>query len=205
MRPPALVLALFFAAAAQADVEATSEGCTVARTSEDARGVGTYLSECHWPLAVELVVRAFSDRRLMEASNPNLGEMRDLGDGRSMSVHTHFGVADRQSTVEGMSEPLPGGGLLQRYRSAARQAPLAPGRVQVLVDEGVWEIAPDGAGGTKLRFEMRYDPGGNLRPWLIRRFQAAGIADSLEALRRSAESLAVRATPTVAAGPPTAH
>lgn len=206
MRPPSPALVLLLCAApALAEPAATSPGCTVERTGEDARGIGTYVSECRWAIRAEHVARALGDRDLMEASNENLGDVVDLGDGRTVNVHTHFGVADRQSTIEGASERLPGGGLRQRYWSSSRQAPLEPGRVQVLVDEGVWEIVPDGAGGTHLRFEMRYDPGGNLKPWLIRRFQAAGIASSLDALRRSAEKLAERATPGVASAPPTAN
>lgn len=206
VRSPCLTLAvvLVLAAPALADVGATSEGCSVERTGEDARGVGVYVSRCHWPLPFEIVERAFSDDDLMEASNENLAEARDLGDGRSVNVHTHFGVADRQSTLEGVREPLPGGGVRHRYWASPRQAPLEPGRVQVLVDEGVWDITPDGAGGTRVLFEMRYDPGGNLKPWLIRRFQAAGIASSLESLRRSAAALAERATPPDVASAPTA-
>jgi hypothetical protein len=205
MRTPlVLALALSLAAAgSRADVEAESEGCSVERAAEDAQGVGSYVSRCHWRLPPDVVQRAFGDKRLMEATNENLGEGRDLGDGRFINVHTHFGMADRQSTLESAREPLPGGGMRHRYWAAARQAPLEPGRVQVLVDEGVWEIAPDGAGGTRLVYWMRYDPGGNLKPWVIRRFQAAGIAHSLDALRRSAEMLAARATPVVASGPPT--
>lgn len=201
-----LTLALLFAALpALAEVEATSEGCTVERGGEDARGVGIYVSRCRWPIPVAFVERAFSDEDLMQESNENLGEGHDLGDGRSVNVHTHFGVADRQSTLEGAREPLPGGGARHRYWASPRQAPLVPGRVQVLVDEGVWEIAPDGTGATRLLYEMRYDPGGNLRPWLIKRFQAAGIARSLDALRRTAEALAARATPIAASRPPTAN
>lgn len=206
MRPPKLApLLLLLAAPALAGPEARTEGCTVERAATDARGIATYRSLCRWSVGHELVARALGDKQLMEASNANLGKGRTLPDGRSINVHTHLGIADRQSTLEGEREALPGGGLRLRYWSSPRQAPLEPGRVQVLVDEGVWEILPDGAGGTQLRYEMRYDPGGNLRPWLVRRFQAAGIASSLDALRRAAESLAARATPDVAAGPPTAN
>jgi hypothetical protein len=87
-------------------------------------------------------------------------------------------------------EELPDGGLRSRYWRSARQEPLEPGRVQVRIDEGVWEILPDGSGGTLLRYEMRYDPGGSLEPWLVRRLQAPGIERSLVEIRDAAEALA---------------
>jgi hypothetical protein len=39
------------------------------------------------------------------------------------------------------------------------------------------------AGGTQLYYTSRYDAGGTLKPFLVRRFQKEGIATSLEELR----------------------
>ena len=197
------LLPLALASAALAN-EASSPGCSVRRTAVDAEGVGTFTSECDWAVPFEFVARAFSDDELMQEANSNLGEGRDLGDGRRISTYSHFGVADRQVTLEGAREDLPGGGFRSRYWMSPRQAPLARGRVQVRVDEGTWEIAPAPGGGTRVRFEMRHDAGGNLSPWLVRTFQAPGIARSLDELRAAAEKLAARgATPAVASAPPT--
>jgi hypothetical protein len=198
------LLLLSLAPAAHAD-EASSPGCIVRRTSVDAAGVGTFLSECHWPVPFESVARAFSDEELMQEANSNLGKGEDLGDGRRVSTYSHFGVADRQVTLESAREQLPTGGFRSRYWMSPRQAPLVPGRVQVRVDEGAWEIEPAPGGGTRVRFEMRHDAGGNLSPWLVRKFQAPGIARSLAELRSAAEKLAARssATPAVASAPPT--
>jgi hypothetical protein len=204
MRPLITVLlSLTLADAGLAD-EARAAGCVVRRTAVDASGVGTFVSECDWAVAFEFVARAFSDDELMREANSNLGEGEDLGDGRRISTYSHFGVADRQVTLESAREELPTGGFRSRYWMSPRQAPLAPGRVQVRVDEGMWEIAPAPGRGTRVRFEMRHDAGGNLSPWLVRKFQAPGIARSLHELRGAAEMLAARgATPAVASTPPT--
>jgi hypothetical protein len=185
--------------------EVRTAGCVVRRTAVDASGVGTFVSECSWDVAFEFVARAFSDDELMRGANSNLGEGEDLGDGRRISTYSHFGVADRQVTLESAREELPTGGFRSRYWMSPRQAPLVPGRVQVRVDEGAWEIEPAPGGGTRVRFEMRHDAGGNLSPWLVRKFQAPGIARSLAELRSAAEKLAARssATPAVASAPPT--
>jgi hypothetical protein len=186
--------------------EATAPGCTVVRTATDAEGVGTFVSECRWAVAYEFVERAFSDDELLEEANSNLGEGIDLGDGRSINVHTPgFPIADRQSTLESQREPLPGGGFRSLYWQSARQAPLEPGRVQVRIDEGTWQIRPAEGGGTALRYEMRYDAGGNLAPWVVRRFQAKGIATSLDEMRRAAEALAARVTPEAGEAPQTSR
>ena len=132
------------------------------------------------------------------------GQSRALPDGRVVNVQTPgWPISDRQSTLEVAHEALPGGGLRDRYRAARLQEPLGPGRVQVRIDEGTWEIRQDGAGGTLLRYEMRYDPGGNLDPWIVRRFQTPGIARSLREIRSAAEALAKQAIPATAAAAPT--
>ncbi|MBM4385960.1 MAG: hypothetical protein FJ091_21655 [Deltaproteobacteria bacterium] len=195
---------LFVVAPAALGNEASSPGCSVRRTAVDGEGVGTFSSECRWSVPFEFVARAFSDDELMRETNSNLGEGQDLGDGRRISTYTHFAVADRQVTLEGAREDLPDGGFRPRYWMSPRQAPLAAGRVQVRVDEGTWEIAPAPGGGTHVRFEMRHDAGGNLSPWIVRKFQAPAIARSLDELRTAAEKLAARAaTPAVASAPPT--
>ena len=186
--------------------EASAPGCTVVRTATDAEGVGTFVSECRWTVAFEFVERVFTEDDLLEDANSNLGDGVDLGDGRSITVHTPgFPIADRQSTLESQREPLPGGGFRSRYWQSARQAQLEPGRVQVRIDEGTWEIRPVEGGGTALHYEMRYDAGGNLAPWVVRRFQAKGIASSLDEMRRAAEALAARATPTGGEAPQTSR
>ena len=186
--------------------EASAPGCTVVRTATDAEGVGTFVSECRWTVAFEFVERVFTEDDLLEDANSNLGDGVDLGDGRSINVHTPgFPIADRQSTLEGEREPLPGGGFRSRYWQSARQAPVEPGRVQVRIDEGTWEIRPGEGGGTALRYEMRYDAGGNLAPWVVRRFQAKGIATSLDEMRRAAEVLAARVTPAAGEPPQTSR
>jgi hypothetical protein len=183
---------------------ASARGCQVRQVAIAEDGVATFLSECRWQVAFDFVARAFGDKQLMEDANSNLGEGEDLGDGRRVNVYTPgFGIAHRQVTLESAREPLPGGGFRSRYWKSARQAPLAPGRVEARIDEGTWEIAPAPGGGTLIRYEMRHDPGGDLAPWLVRRFQAPGIARSLDELRGAAERLAGGATPEVASAPPT--
>ncbi len=202
----AAVIFSLAASAAAAEEGRSSGGCVVRRTTVDAEGIGTFHSECRWPIAHELVQRVFQNRELLASENSSLAESRELPDGRVVNVHSvGFPIADRQVTLESVSETLPDGGLRDRYWKSERQEPLAKGRVQVRIDEGVWEIRPDGAGGTLLTYEMRYDPGGNLEPWLVRRFQTAGIERSLAELRVGAERLAAKATPGTGAGAPTSE
>ena len=186
----AVLLAALAAPPALADASSRESGCSVERTAVDAEGVGTFVSECHWTVSHALVRRIFTNRELLDSANPTLSS-RALPDGRVLNVHSPgFPIADRQVTIETVYEELPDGGLRGRYGRSARQEPLEPGRVQVRIDEGVWEIRPDGSGGTLLRYEMRYDPGGSLEPWLVRSLQAPGIERSLVEIRDAAEALA---------------
>jgi hypothetical protein len=185
-----VLLAALAAPPALADASRRASGCSVERTAVDAEGVGTFVSECHWAVSHALVRCIFTNRELLDSTNPSLSS-RALPDGRVLNVHSiGFPIADRQVTIESVYEELPDGGLRSRYWRSARQEPLERGRVQVRIDEGVWEILPDGSGGTLLRYEMRYDPGGSLEPWLVRRLQAPGIERSLVEIRDAAKALA---------------
>ncbi|MFI5320788.1 MAG: SRPBCC family protein [Myxococcota bacterium] len=159
-------------------------GCSVRTLEIDARGVATVAAECAWPLAPERVLATLRDPQKLGDSLTSLGEFRRLSDGRVLQVHTiGWPLDDRQVTLDWRESALPEGGMRFDYRRAARQEPLADGRVGIIEDEGRWLIRPDGAGGTRLSYRSRYDAGGSLKPWLVRRFQRGGIAASLAELR----------------------
>ncbi len=188
----ALASALALALAANAAAEIQSEdargalraGCRVHTARVDAGGVATVSADCHWELALEAVVATIRHPERLGDALSSLRECTKLSDGRVLQVHKiGWPLGDRQVTLDWRETGLPDGGMRLDYRRAARQEPLAEGRVAIVEDEGLWVIRPDGSGGTKLSYTSRYDAGGSLKPWLVRRFQKDGIAASLEELR----------------------
>lgn len=184
----ALVPALAGAAAAEARGDGSAEirraGCRVYTERVDANGVATVTAECRWPLELEAVVATLRSPQQLTAALSALADWRRLADGRVVQVHRPpWPLDDRQVTLDWHERRLPAGGVRFEYRRAARQEPLAKGRVGIREDEGRWEIRRDGERGTRLVYTSRYDAGGALKPFLVRRFQKYGIASSLEELR----------------------
>jgi hypothetical protein len=191
----ALTLAFAFAPGASAEqgggAAGTIEraGCRVRTEDIDARGVATVAAECHWAVATEEVLATLRNPAKLGEALSSLAECRRLPDGRVLEVHAvGWPLEDRQVTLEWREAALADGGLSIHVQRAERQEPLAAGRSAILESEGRWEIRPDGAGGTKLSYHSRYDAGGNLKPWLVRRFQKDGVATSLEELRSAVAS-----------------
>jgi hypothetical protein len=199
-----LVVVLGTASAASGD-EARVPGCTVKLVGVDARNVPTFRGECVWSVAPAWVAAVLTDPVKLDLSSSLLESSARLPDGRIVNLQkTGWPFEDRQSTIVVEDEPLPGGGVLRRYRLADSQAPVSEGVVQVAVDEGTWEVAehPD---GVRVVLEMAYAPGGNLPVSLVQSMSPKYIAKGLDELRVSAEKLAraSRPLPGVAAGPPT--
>jgi Polyketide cyclase / dehydrase and lipid transport len=164
-------------------------GCRVRTENIDERGVATVAAECHWAVATEAVLATLRNPGKLGEALSSLAECRRLPDGRVLQVHAvGWPLEDRQVTLEWREAALEGGGLRIHVQRAELQEPLVAGRSAILESEGRWEIHPDGAGGTRLSYQSRYDAGGNLKPWLVRRFQKDGVATSLEELRSAVAS-----------------
>jgi hypothetical protein len=194
-------VALSAASGASAE-EASVPGCRVKLVNVDAKNVPTFRGECVWSVAPTWVSSVLTDP--LNQSSSMLKSSERLADGRIVNVQkTGWPFEDRQSTIVVSDDPLPGGGVLRRYRLAEAQAPLAEGTVQVGVDEGSWEVAQH-PNGTRVVLEMRYEPGGNLPSSLVHSMSPKYIARGLDELRVHAEKLARenRSLPSVASGPP---
>ena len=180
-------------------------GCRVRTDDVDARGVAEVSADCRWSIPPEQVVGIVRDQDAIDEVLSSLSESTLLPDGRVLQVHSlGWAAADRQVTLRFHTRRLADDGLRSNFECATEQQRLAAGRVQITVHRGWWEIHPDGRGGTHLRYSVRYDAGGKLRPWIVRRFQKAGVARSMEELRLAAERAAQQpaAASAVSSAPP---
>jgi carbon monoxide dehydrogenase subunit G len=186
--PGWLVLALAGDAAAEGAIPdgAVLEraGCRVRTAAIDARGVATVAADCHWAVSTEAVVATLRDPEKLGDALSSLRLFERLPDGRVLQVHeVGWPLDDRQVTLDWRETPLAGGGLRIEVAPSERQEPLGEGRAAIVESRSRWEIRPDGRGGTELSYRSRYDAGGTLKPWLVRRFQKLGVASSLAELR----------------------
>ncbi len=179
---------LLLALAAPVSAHASDCNVTLARTDQ---GVGTFVSTCRWPIEPRFVTAIVGNSQRLAEVSTSLAESHKLSDGRVVNVHSPgWPIADRQSTLAIEKTPLADGGLLLAYRLADAQEPLGRGRVQARRDEGRWESRADGRGGTQIRYETRYDPGGDLPSSLVRRVEHSSIEETLGEILRAAHALA---------------
>ncbi|MAE93272.1 MAG: hypothetical protein CL910_01290 [Deltaproteobacteria bacterium] len=180
-RVSAVILAGLAGAAAG---HAEDRGCVVAA---DPRAPSAVRAECRWPVAHQRVAQVLRNQAGIASVLSLVSESRPLSGGRFLQVHAvGWGIADRQITLRFVERTLEDGGLHLDFRPAGTQEPVPPGRVQVEADEGSWQVRPDGRGGTHLRYELRYEAGGGLKPWMARRFQSSGVAKAMAELLAAA-------------------
>ena len=55
------------------------------------------------------------------------------------------------------------------------------------VDSGFWEVVDNGSGGSTIRYELRYLPGGYAPPFMVRWFLGSGMQVFVGQLRSYAE------------------
>jgi hypothetical protein len=195
----ALVMALLGPTPAPAEepgaMAANRDGCSVQVTSKDAQGVAGIAADCHWPVPASEVARVLQDQGDLDAVLSSVSESTVLADGHILQVHSFgFGIADRQVTLAFRSEALAGRGLRLHFRRAPRQQRLAVDRVEIREDTGFWQVTPDEDAGTRLRYAVRYDPGGRIAPWLVTRFLRSGIERALREVRSAAEQAGLAAS-----------
>jgi hypothetical protein len=176
-------------------------GCLVHMGAKDTNGIAEGTADCWGPILPERVIEILRNQDDIDKVLSSVSESTMLPDGRVVQVHTMgWAVADRQVTLLFREYALLDGGYHIDFRRASDQRRPREGTVPIARDRGWWEIPPYGEDGTHLRYKVRYDAGGNLRPWIVRKWQRGRIAQALEEVRRAAElAERQRHTPPIAA------
>lgn len=60
------------------------------------------------------------------------------------------------------------------------------GTVRVTVNEGAYDLRADAAGGARLTYTLRTNPGGSIPLWIARRASTSSVPDLLDAIRHRA-------------------
>ena len=172
-------------ALAEPTVVAKEAGCTISKHEKDANGLNLMVADCVWPIPSEKVIAAVKN---VAAHDDYLSSVKDstvLADGRVLQVHQASGISDRQITLVYTNEDLPNGGFKTSWTRASTQEPLVDGRVDCPVDDGFWEVHPDGA-NSKVTYHLKYDAGGKVPNWIVQSFQKSGVSDIVEQMREAA-------------------
>ena len=168
--------------AGERKVVATQADCSISVGDRDDAGLDLIIADCVWPIAPEKVIQAVKNPETHDFL-ASVKESSKLPDGRILQVHVASGISDRQITLSFTDTPLADGGFKTSWTRAAKQEPLKEDVVDAPVDDGYWEVHPDGAGGSKVTYGLRYGLGGKVPTWLVRGFQKGGIGDLVEQMR----------------------
>lgn len=180
-----LLALLLTPGAARADerkVVNTQAGCSISVGDRDAEGNDLIVADCVWEISADKVIKAVKSPEKHDEYLSSVEESTKLPDGRIHQVHYASGISNRQVTLAFTDQDLPDGGFKTSWTRAAKQEPLAEGLVDVPVNDGYWEVHPDGA-KSKVVYSLRYDAGGKVPTWLVRNFQKGGIGDLVEEMR----------------------
>lgn len=180
-----LLLVPALASADERKVVIEKDGCVITVGDRDARGTDKLIATCTWdvPLAGAVAVVKEADRHDDYLSS--VLESTRLPDGRVLQVHDASPLSERQVTLSFHDEAFADGGVRVWWTRSLTQEPLKDGRVEVPLNDGSWEVHPDG-GGTKAIYTLRYDAGGSVPDWLVRNFQKSGSLKLVGEMREAA-------------------
>jgi len=184
-RSAALLACLLIPATAFAGdrkVVAERADCAISVGDRDADGNDLIIADCTWPIAADKVIKAVKSPENHDDILSSVEESTKLADGRVLQIHFASGISNRQVTLAFTDQDLADGGFKTSWTVAPKQEPLRDGLVAVPVNDGSWEVRPDGA-NSKVKYSLRYDAGGKVPTWLVRNFQKGGIADLVEEMR----------------------
>jgi hypothetical protein len=170
---------------AERRVVAKRAGCSISVGDKDAAGLNLVIADCIWPVASDKVVGVVKAVDKHDEYLSSVKESTVLADARVLQIHQASGISDRQITLQFTNEDLAGGGFKTSWTRADTQEPLRDGMVDVPVNDGMWEVHPDGS-GSMVTYHLKYDVGGSIPTWLAQSFQQGGIADVVEEMRAAA-------------------
>jgi len=155
------------------------------------------LAECVWPVPAERVNDMLMDWARHGAYFSNLAESAIVAENDGIvtvrQVHRAWAFAEREVLVEWRVEPLQDG-IRYTWRKADDQSAISRDRVEVEETRGFWEVHADG-GKTRLLYEARYLPGGDVPPFLVRMFMASGMKGVLADFRDAVDATSVATSP----------
>ena len=164
---------------------AQSDGCTF-YTGPRSGNYSPVRVICEWDVPAETLhgLIAILDAHDQYFSSVSVAER--LPSGRYRQVHQASGISDREVILE-MGSALIEGGVRYWWHKADDQSELTGNNVETVVDTGKWEITANG-GGSRVVYELLYDPGGSVPSFVVRWFQTSGTQLLLHELLLQAQA-----------------
>jgi hypothetical protein len=162
-------------------------GCVVYKGEMGETGISKVVAKCEWDISAEAMIKVVSNVDMHDDWLSAVAECKSLGDDRYMQVHQASGISDRQITLKFTNEKRSDGGFRTSWTRDADQEPLGDGRILAKVDDGYWDVTPNGDGKTKVEYGLLYDPAGRVPKWIVNSFQKGGTMDTLGQMKAAAQ------------------
>lgn len=147
-------------------------------------------AECSWPIPAEKLQKLVAVNGDHDDYFSSVAESTVLGPTAGGDLvyqrHEASGISDREVVLVMGKEPIPGG-MRYAWSKAPDQSKITGKHVPAVADSGKWEVVADGA-GSKVVYELMYDPGGSVPSFLVRWFQGSGLRTLVGELRKWAET-----------------
>lgn len=147
-------------------------------------------AECEWPIAPAELQKLLADNNAHADYFTSVAQSRVLGPTAGgelvYQVHEASGISDREIVLLMGQEAIPGG-TRYTWTRAADQSKITGKLVATPVDTGKWEVTATPT-GSKVVYELLYDPGGSVPSFLVRSFQGGGTRTLVGELRAWAEA-----------------
>jgi hypothetical protein len=158
-------------------------GCAFhSRKKEDTGALHIY-ANCHWPTvsvsSLDAVLYDFKGQTKMYR-NMTINEVLRRTESTAIlrQVHTHPMISPREGVIEWRREER-AGKVTHEYSLIDTQPDPAPGNVSMNVHLGFWVLEDHPNGGVKVTYEAGYLAGLYLPDFLMNRFQASTMYDTV--------------------------
>ena len=147
-------------------------------------------AECAWPIPADKLQRLLAINNDHDDYFSSVVESRVVGPAPGGELvyqhHEASGISDREVMLVMNKEPI-AGGMRYTWTRASDQSRVTGQHVLTVEDTGKWEIVADGT-GSRVVYELLYDPGGSVPSFLVRWFQGAGLRTLVGEMRAWAET-----------------
>jgi hypothetical protein len=180
-------LSLIAAPAGAEELEKLGEkhGCVIYKGAMGETGISSVVAKCAWDLPADTVIAAVSNVEMHDDWLSAVQSCTSLGSDRWLQVHQASGISDRQITLKFTNAKRADGGFRTSWTRSDPQEALGDKRIIANVDDGYWDVTPNGTGST-VEYGLLYDPAGKVPKWIVNSFQKTGTMDTLGEMKAAA-------------------
>jgi hypothetical protein len=179
-----------FAAPAGWEKFDSQSGCDYYRSPKNESGYPTLRAECVWSdVSVATLDAVLKDLGGHDKVHSSIAEATVVSTDSTGSVvyqrHVASGISDREANLL-YARAVSGETVTHSWSMTGAQPTAKDGNVVPAKDTGKWELSPEGT-GTKVIYELHYEPSGSVPGFVVRAFQTSGFVLLTQELHKAGQ------------------